>query len=134
MSEQHRATPDMWAMIESLPLLPLSSCILELRARVEALEAASRRDGAPVYGAYNEAGELQGVVPASAFPAPAGSLVERVGDVFLCKSFSTDDPLGARAVLHEVAAAARSRDMNGQSIAVMTWEMVARWLEQEATR
>jgi hypothetical protein len=88
MNEQHKAapssgwnaTPEQWADQEIWAASSGdSSCILELRARVEALEAASRRDGAPVYGAYNEAGELQGVVPASAFPSPAGSLVERVG-------------------------------------------------------
>jgi hypothetical protein len=82
MNEQHKATPEQWEVVElcqekgKIPWLT-ATCLLELRARVEALEAASRRDGAPVYGAYNEAGELQGVVPASAFPSPASSLVER---------------------------------------------------------
>jgi hypothetical protein len=74
MTEQHKATPEQWAQIErTAEDIHGDGCsaLLELRARVEALEATQHvHAGAPVYGAYNEAGELQGVVPASAFPAP----------------------------------------------------------------
>ena len=43
-------------------------------------------------------------------PAPADTLVERVANVFLCKPFSEDDPLGARAAIHVVAAWLREND------------------------
>jgi hypothetical protein len=133
MTEQHRATPDMWAALEEMSAPEYDCTILELRARVEALEATQHVHAESTRPPHQD--KLDRLIALDRDdPSPAGSLVERVGDVFLCKSFSTDDPLGARAVLHEVAAAARSRDLNGQGIAMMTWEMVARWLEQEATR
>ncbi len=110
MTEQHKApTWDHWA---------------ELTARVEALEATQHAHAdishlsgeereqfyreltqqpatvTPVYGAYNEAGELQGVVPASAFPSPASSLVERVAAARARAGIDQED----RAVIREVAA------------------------------
>ena len=69
--------------------LPYCSCLLDLRARVEALEAAQHTHP-----------EQPDAPPG---PAPAGGLVERVADVFLNKSFTADDPIGARAVIREVA-------------------------------
>jgi hypothetical protein len=78
MTKQHKATPEQWALTEETSGACLSACILELRARVEALEAAQQPpqdkldrlmaidadDGEPI------------VMPSS----PAGSLVERVLD------------------------------------------------------
>ena len=42
MAEQHRAKPYVWAAVEKLGKndLDMLNCVLELRARVEALEAA----------------------------------------------------------------------------------------------
>ena len=49
MTNQHRATPGQWADTEHWGAENLSadSCILELRARIEALEAA-QQSSAPV--------------------------------------------------------------------------------------
>ncbi len=71
--------------------------------------------------------------------APAGGLVKRVAEKMGPQLQAAMDagelPYGAaRAAIREVAADARSKDLNGQSIAVMTWESVAQWLEQEADR
>ena len=67
-------------------------------------------------------------------PTPASSLVERVAAAIDGAPY--DDGLHqwdeARAAIREMAAAARYRDLNGQNVTVMTWEMVAQWLEQEA--
>jgi hypothetical protein len=68
---------------------------------------------------------------ASAGAQPAGGLVERVATIITLAKTSRG---AAEDVLSEVAAAARLRDLNGQSVAVMTWEMVARWLEEEASQ
>ncbi len=65
-------------------------------------------------------------------PAPAGSLVERVAAVFLITTFTADDPVGARAVIRAVAAAAKER-FNDPHFPVR-WSDVVLWLEQEADR
>jgi hypothetical protein len=86
MTKQHRATPEQWARLDkwstediSLRTVGAFSCLLELRDRVEALEAAQQPhqdkldrlialdadDGDPI------------VMPSS----PAGSLVERVAEL-----------------------------------------------------
>jgi hypothetical protein len=93
MTKQHKATPDEWAQQEdwaNRSAFSDSSCIIELRARIEALEAAQQarvfavEDVAPI------------VVPSS----PAGSLVERV------QQSIDDHPFGeeAHAAILEVAA------------------------------
>jgi hypothetical protein len=78
--------------------------------------------------------EAQRPAPA---PAPAGSLVERVADA-LADEFQ---PSGtwhdeARAAIREVAGALRAKDSkhwDPSGVAQMvTWEMVAQWLEQDA--
>jgi hypothetical protein len=75
----------------------------------------------------------QGAAPAA--EAQPGGLVERVAARIEFGIDANQDPEGiARAAIREVAAAARLRDLNGQSVAVMTWEMVAQWLEQEASQ
>ena len=78
--------------------------------------------------------ELEVNRPAAAGHAPAGSLVERVRTAILNHGDGGEYYDEARAAIRAVANAARSRDLNGQSIAVMTWEGVARWLEQEVER
>ena len=88
MTNQHRATTEQWEELQTVSQSILKmhaphSCILELRARVEALEAR----------------------PAAA-PAPADSLVERVADAIAAEATSAgivnDRP--ARAAIREVAA------------------------------
>ena len=87
MAEQHRATPGQWALIERMRHHgghPEFSAILELRDRVEALEAAAR----PNYPAK-----------------PDSSLVERVAAAIIADG---DEPINwkpeARAAIREVAA------------------------------
>jgi hypothetical protein len=104
MTNQHRATPEQWDSIERCADGSDSySCILELRARIEALEAAQQPhqdkldrlialdadDGDPI------------VMPTF----PAGSLVERVGNRIKWGIDAELDEEGiARAAILEVAA------------------------------
>jgi hypothetical protein len=121
-SEDYKASRYDWskADTEALEGDPAFRCLLELRARVEALEEAQRP-----------------TVKESSATAPAGSLVERVARLLAEK----DDPhemwhIDARDALREVAAAVRAKDSkhwDPSGVAQMvTWEMVAQWLEQEA--
>ena len=93
-TEQHKATPDEWAQQEdwaNRSVFSDSSCIIELRTRVEELEATQQ----PRVFAVEEVAPV--VVPSS----PAGSLVERVVGIIGL------DPVGdgkARAAIREVAA------------------------------
>ena len=82
MNEQHKATPEEWATIEELGRnnFHAPSCILELRARVEALEANHPE------------------IPHSS--APAGSLVERVQATIDGIPYGEEAP----AAIREVAA------------------------------
>ena len=86
MTDQHRATPEQWAETEKWAQGDEldSSCILELRSRIESLEAAQqdkldrlialdREDPTP----DPPMDELRA---ASAEARPAGSLVERVAN------------------------------------------------------
>ena len=47
MTDQHRATPEQWESIERYADSISYSCILELRARIEALEAAQQPSPKP---------------------------------------------------------------------------------------
>lgn len=91
---QHRATPEQWAMLEDLGAPEYDNTILELRARVEALEeqnwiakmAPQRPDEGQLWvdpkGVTRERRGTSWVrVPGP--PAPAGSLVERVGSAVI---------------------------------------------------
>jgi hypothetical protein len=63
---------------------------------------------------------------ASAEARPAdGGLVERVAAVFLTKTFTADDPVGARAAIREMAAAAKD-------LRFTTAKALIAWLEREA--
>jgi hypothetical protein len=166
--QQHRATPEQWALQERWGSHSCfepdydSSCILELRDRIAALEAS--------------VGIGQPVTPANT-SAPADSLVycdpaciaqwpdcyEGGYDPRCCrfpKSCSCEartsipvepqpepadslvervrsvvasaDSASARAAIRAIAAAARAKDLDGQDRAVMSWSGFARWLEQEA--
>jgi BMFP domain-containing protein YqiC len=90
MTEDYKANPEQWAFLRDCaangptPLRDQSaaqnSCILELRARVEALEEAQRP-----------------TVKESSATAPAGSLVEQMASVGV-------SPFYAKAAIREVAA------------------------------
>ena len=61
MSGQHRATPEQWQLTEHLAInYAESNCILELRARVEALELAHRVQSGTLTSAEQDE---MGVVP-----------------------------------------------------------------------
>jgi hypothetical protein len=126
MTEQHRATPEQWADQEIWAASSGdSSCILELRARVEALEAAQR----PRVFTAEEVAPI--VVPTT--PSPAGSLVERVGvRIFFGINANQDAEGIALAVLRDIAAWLRDQHDSDQ-IVHTAWE-AAKWLEQEAAR
>ena len=49
MSNQHRATPEQWERIEHLAKAQTESGILELRARIEALEAQQHAHAKPAW-------------------------------------------------------------------------------------
>ena len=102
MSSQHRATPPQWAD-QKRRVNPLiddakSSCILELRDRVEALEAAA-------LGRHGEAAER-------AEPGPAASLVERVASAIY--NVPHNPKAEARAAIREVAEWLNERDTRVQ--------------------
>lgn len=104
MSTPHRAKPHQWAALQEASTVSISSCILELRDRVEALEAATPRQ-------HGKAA------------APGDSLVDRVTNA-ICH--------GPRAAIREVAAWLRETDsehqMGGDAAAT------ADLLDQEAAR
>jgi hypothetical protein len=110
MTDQHRATPEQWANMKEYQDDGLDdgygSCIIELRARIEALEAAqleqaeSHRFCTDAIVRRVEALEdpMTELRAASAEARPAG-LVERVADVLGHLGVGT-----ARAAIREVAA------------------------------
>ncbi len=115
--QQHRATPEQWEdvkicaqVIDEIPS-GTADCILELRDRIAALEAA--------------AGIGHPVTPANT-SAPADSLVERVAFAI---AGDADGPLNwwkpeARAAIREVAAWLDTKGQHGCSL----------WLREEIER
>jgi hypothetical protein len=125
MTDQHRATPEQWEVVEicseegRIPW-PTADCLLELRARIEAMEAAqqirvfSAEEVAPI------------VVPASV--ARPGGLVERVAARIEFGIDANQDPEGiARAAIREAAAAAKD-------LRFTTAKALIDWLDREADR
>ncbi len=100
----YKATPEQWVNLERRQLggNDLVCAALELRARVEALEA--NRPGKPDSS------------------DPAGSLVERVA-MAITPASQTLNREWARAAIREVAAWMRENDCGYNAV---------RWLEQEA--
>jgi len=142
MTEQHKATPEQWDDAGAFASAT-RACLLELRARIEALEVAHQprvftaadyrwivvpdpsTNGLRSYSIgpakpIDELGEGHTLVSspanssASLTSSPAGSLVERIGS----------------AAILELAAAALQMHPDKN----LTWERVALWLEQEANR
>jgi len=101
----YRATPEQWAMLEERSAPEYDNTILELRARVKALEANSKPTPNP--------SQIR------------SSLVERVR-----KAIKHEFDYDARAAIREVAAAALQMHPDKN----LTWERVALWLEQEAAQ
>jgi hypothetical protein len=185
MTEQHKATPEQWANITAgaSHRYLYSSCILELRARIEALEATMPMvlqpltevrefipapvthdltnaapllwvlwnhlgSGSPVgqpirqylgMGQFERmtedqiqaAKQYRDCLAMPTTPAPASSLVERVGQVISDVVPDEDGfDLEARAAIREVAAWLRTED---DGLLGMGCDF-ARLLEQEATR
>jgi hypothetical protein len=91
MTKQHRATPEQWESIERWAEDNVyDACFLELRSRIEALEAAQQKVRS----------------------GPESPLVERVADAIAAQATSAgivnDRP--ARAAILEVAAWLRTQD------------------------
>jgi hypothetical protein len=139
MTDQHRATPEQWAFMRHRAKREsdLPSCLLELRARVKALEAAqleqaeSNRFCVDAIVRRVEALEapMAELRAASAEARPA-RLVERVMDAIADSAAAygaADEP--ACAAIREVAA--WIRDNPGPNSA---WSAVARDLMDEADR
>ena len=82
MAEQHRATPEQWALARRMAHRAEFSCLLELRDRIEALEAAAKPN-------HSE--------------KPDSSLVERVKSRMIETVGSTWEETAA-SVLVEIAA------------------------------
>ncbi len=178
MTDQHhqhtmtpyRATPQQWAALEEQSAPEYDRPILELRARVEALESAQQPVPAPekpplgckprwlmdeerlhdleaATKRYEEDGhsvpsewraEIREIVvrqkqrtesAPTTTEARLGGLVERVADVFLTKTFTADDPVGARAAIREVAKWVR-----GGTGIIANGSQWADILQQEADR
>jgi hypothetical protein len=158
MSTPHRATEEQWEIVEICreeghTPWPTATCLLELRARVEALErevVVDQPEPAPLatdqdlYQLFDQAeptfpdgfraiydlGRQHGAQPApatekSSAPAPAGSLVERVMVLLGHHGDGT-----ARAAIREVAAWLRSEYPRREGYGT-AW---ANLIEQEASR
>jgi hypothetical protein len=126
MTNQHRATPDEWAQQEdwaNRSVFSYSSCIIELRARIEALEV----------GQQPPQDKLDRLIALDR-DDPANSLVERVADAIAAQATSAGivNDLPARAAILEVAAALIDW-WDSHEDARTAWE-AAKWLEQEVNR
>jgi hypothetical protein len=119
MSE-HKATPEQWALLEEQSAPEYDNTILELRARVEALEATQHAhvdlSGVPeserqqMLESLKKPAKIQLLPleqdhPQVVGPTPAGSLVERVATAMQPGTFdySIYEP-EVRAAIREVAA------------------------------
>jgi hypothetical protein len=141
-SQQHRATPEQWEVIgickeEGKIPWPTATCLLELRARIEALEAAqleqaeSHRFCTDAIVRRVEALEapMTELRAASAEARPAGGLVERVAKgINWVSPWKHKDE--ARAAIREVAAWLRSEYPRRSGLGI-AW---ANLIEQEADR
>jgi hypothetical protein len=149
---QHRATDEQWADTEDWACRSLcpdtdSSCILELRARVEALEATQPAHVTGLSDADIKAAELEwartapgmrsdDLRVASATNRQQLTLVERTAEL-LAAAFSRSRPGHslrplARAMLREVAAGVI--DWHDSDQLVRTGWEAGKWLEREANR
>ena len=134
MTDQHRATPEQWELLQRQGQTLGSAesiAILELRARIEALEAA-QQDKLDRLIALDQEAAMDELRAASAEARPAGGLVERVAYAMGPQSQAALDagelPHGtARAAIREVVAWLR----DGGDYSANAW---ANLLEDEADR
>jgi hypothetical protein len=119
----HRATPEQWEYQERWASDDDdASCILELRCRIESLEAAQRES--PMTELRAASAEVRPTVKDSL--TDGGSLVERVALTRMNPPLDEDDLKYARAAIREVAKWLRE-----QGTPASGWAMR---LEQEADR
>ena len=137
MTDQHRATPEQWAYMHERTEagLEMTSCILELRDRIEALEAAQldKLDRLIALDAADPTPDpAMTELRAASAEAQPGGLVERVArSIERTVDFNPDSYAPeARAAIREVAAAAKERIAPFNPW--LRWNDVAQWLEQEA--
>jgi hypothetical protein len=109
MTDQHRATDEQWAEIEDSAdaFGNYSSCLLELRDRIEALEAAqsARIDTSSLWQPAKNITPLNGD-PSKRLPDPApelGSLVERVQAACDKEALKYEAPAAIREVAEWLA-------------------------------
>ena len=108
MTKQHKATPEQWAYVEACAPEDFAgySCILELRARIEAWEVGQQPlvNYAPVKPEYRD--KLDRLIEQDRSNPQQLALVERVADAIAAQATSAgivnDRP--ARAAILEVAA------------------------------
>jgi hypothetical protein len=152
VTDQHRATPEQWTHVaicaEMKQQVPwaTAACLLELRSRIEALEAAQleqaeshrfctdaivRRvealedpDNSIREACLRDLAELRA---ASAEARPAGGLVERVAEAIYRNGTGDGFRTEARAAIREVIAAAKKAD-------IAHADRLVHWLEQEANK
>ena len=125
MTNQHRATPEQWAQQALwVETYEDSSCIMELRARIEALEAAQpHQDKLDRLMALDADDGDSIVMPSS----PADLLIDRVAKAIYYAPGTNEGwgRSGARAAILEVAAWMLENRCGYNA---------ARWLEREANQ
>jgi hypothetical protein len=140
MTKPHRSTPEHWATVEAYAqnVSSTDDCLLELRSRIEALEAGAT---CPHIATSDEGTSYCRLAEqmANSQPTPnhrqirssddASSLVERVADAIVTKATSAGivDDRPARAAIREVAAWLEGRNVGAA-------RATARWLLEEVER
>ncbi len=106
---KYTATPEHWAQVEEFPEPEYNACLLELRARIEALEAAN--PGCPHIATSTEGTSYCRLAEQTTISQPTpnpsqirSSLVELVRDAILNNGDGNDYVDEARAAIREVAA------------------------------
>ena len=149
MTDQHRATPEQWADAGAFAS-DTRACILELLARLEALEAQYETQRLATLSWGKDVDKhsrwiddhlkrimaLEAGQRPNASPAPADSLVERVARAIRAERAFFDEPADwydeARAAIREVAAALIDWHDSDQVVRT-AWE-AGKWLEQQANK
>jgi hypothetical protein len=135
MSTPHRATTGQWLVLErQAETLGCASsrAILELRSRIEALEAAQLE--APMTELRAASAEARPTVKDSL--TAGGGLVELVEEAIIT-GMVDGDRHAARAAIREVAVASADEnpfDLLNEAAEHHGWDAAVAWLEQEADR
>jgi hypothetical protein len=115
MTNQHQATPDEWAQQEdwaNRSVFSYSSCILELRDRIEALEATHQPlvNYAPVKPEYRD--KLDRLIEQDCSNPQQLTLVDRLAVALLNAPRNSNADTKARAAILEVAAWLKEKGYN----------------------